>query len=1143
MKASRSTIVLPFLLSVSVMAQPTGQHDDRGQESAGGAKCEVFPVGHLEIIGHDANLNYSEIVSSADGGVLAKAKTADVVQIVDLESGKRRDLKVDGDIFHLEMAPNGSFLLIDTDKGHLLKVALPAGTVETIIKGNGQTMEEMAAELDLGEENPDSISELEKYFKNPKMRPLLIRALSMGEMYHEDARRITPDSTRFAYVARNGQAYEHNAATGTRRALGAEKASVMGSLKGNFYVSVSPWKNGLTIDDLKTKTKTFLDFGGGIGEGKVSEDGRHAFAISLKGKGLLYDRSQNKVVFEFPSDKSVEDVQFTADGKYLVMRQDNNLVTVSLADRKVQKFPLGEENSFFRANYAGNGKVVVANGTSDPGKLIDIPSGKEEVVQAFMGTHTRNTYSSGDHAGLYYFNAAGDFVQVPYRGTPRTIPLPTDLREQLLPKEGRSYGQMYEFEGTDHVSMTFGPVESIFDGKANAFLKVPLNGQLHDVAQGPDGRPQYLTYNGGATGRYEVKDQDGKVLSTIPISSDYHGGRYFPKQKTVLVKGSNGPAHILRSNSVCLPVPGRTEETEPGGDARKLGGALARDACKLPAGDPGWAGHLPPARQTGLKPSEAVAWLLYFQKQNAFDPKLHAGIAAGLVQHYRERFPGLTRELLKSVQVKSNQLFEHVTRGFENKDWEPVISAKLELKCSNDLEDQAMAKEATQMFETQKERFTARSKRKDWRPLDLFRPQLAELPKDAKENFHDVVTQSLTNAAMDDYTFRGIFPSKVYKFAKHATDPIFGEPQKHTSDLTFAREASELTPMRFSTDPFQPVGDQPSEIGNTEYGFFAKSLPPIKFEATLKEGDRIPFKTEWDTQGKHYTADADIVVLAGSDKFVPKDKSLPYDKMWGDGKFSTLVVTGSNLRTLALSTLKSYRDYHEAAGFEFADPVEVPNLKAYLKDKIAATDKVEFAPGSDLFIKEAHSDGDEKNLFRIDNTAKLVVGTRKVDEKTVEEVLLVYPSDKNKGNQVITNREFGTWIREREKAKVAPLGYLNTSCWSVTKAIHEIEAAHSTSLINIPATTSVRCFANSPSNGEFQLLTAIREKANYEKIREKLGLTPLYKRGTDDRFIFPDDDDYDRQIRQVLKTPLDWEVKMTQDGKPYSFEGSGREDE
>ncbi len=244
-------------------------------------------------------------------------------------------------------------------------------------------------------------------------------------------------------------------------------------------------------------------------------------------------------------------------------------------------------------------------------------------------------------------------------------------------------------------------------------------------------------------------------------------------------------------------------------------------------------------------------------------------------------------------------------------------------------------------------------------------------------------------------------------------------------------------------------------------------------------------------------------------------------------------MTGTSLgSSQTASTMNEYLAYYEKEGFEFSkdqkkDQKEISNVTEFLKQQVESGELK-------YLIKEAHSDGDDKNLFRMSTKANLLVG---VNRKTIEKIYLAFPSPADNNSTLLSNQEFGQWIREKEKKGGGQIVYFNTSCGSKLKAIHEIEATQSPLLLNIPTMNTTETFTTSDESAERLLFTAFRNGKNYDEMRAELSKNEKYKNDSGNGFIFPDESRYKNHITQVLATPLKMDVHVTTaDGSPYQFD-------
>ena len=275
------------------------------------------------------------------------------------------------------------------------------------------------------------------------------------------------------------------------------------------------------------------------------------------------------------------------------------------------------------------------------------------------------------------------------------------------------------------------------------------------------------------------------------------------------------------------------------------------------------------------------------------------------------------------------------------------------------------------------------------------------------------------------------------------------------------------------------------------------------------------------------------------DDIVKFTEAPDYAKMLKNKKMTTAIVTGTNLFDDSADVLSEYLQAFRDRGYKFDKDVHLPDLQGFLREKIASGD-------IDLFIKEAHSDGDEKNLFRIFKTSELKVGRKKLPNGEEEVVYLVYPSkgavatEADDATRLISNEEFGVWIREREKVD-SPLYYLNSSCWSNTKAKAEIQAASSPALVEIPSLTTMDTFTDEPGEVMYETVFGILDRRTYDQLQEAAMKNPSTQGDSPENILlWPSVSGKEEFVKQVLagfKQPISIDVKVfDQAGKPYHID-------
>jgi hypothetical protein len=422
----------------------------------------------------------------------------------------------------------------------------------------------------------------------------------------------------------------------------------------------------------------------------------------------------------------------------------------------------------------------------------------------------------------------------------------------------------------------------------------------------------------------------------------------------------------------------------------------------------------------------------------------------------------------------------------------------------------------------------------DWKPLSVLESALSRLPIETRTGAVHHIAETMANSAADTKELHDIFTSKLYKFAYQSMAKTFAIKPKSLTDLVVVREADKLRPILLGTEELE--GGLP-----TEFGFHVKNLPEVslpppekaplgKLEMSL--GGETANAVEW-KQGKNtYHADVSAVITQTRAATGIYREGFPYPLL-SQGGLNGIVITGSNLLQKALPVMQEYRNYYESEGFDFSAPRRVDNLHAYLEEKIQSGE-------TDYLIKEAHSDGDEKNLFRMDVRGEVVVGTKTAKDGTKESVQLIYPTPAPVGEaetRLVSNGEFGSWIQHREHTSKAPLIYFNTSCWSVTKAVNELDAANSPLLLEIPSTNMCYIFSNSKESVLRQMLDSFRKQKSYDSIRAAMSVDEGYKTHKSDGYLLPDEAEYQRRIDKVRQLAVRVNVTITgPDGRRYDLD-------
>ena len=416
--------------------------------------------------------------------------------------------------------------------------------------------------------------------------------------------------------------------------------------------------------------------------------------------------------------------------------------------------------------------------------------------------------------------------------------------------------------------------------------------------------------------------------------------------------------------------------------------------------------------------------------------------------------------------------------------------------------------------------------------LKAIHNYLGDLPNGLMNDCISTVVEAMGDAASVG-EFKGVLNSMLYKFNEEVVYPMFWIPYHSVSDILFVRKAGGiLEPVILGS---APIDGDPST--KTVFGFYAKHLPSLQVAADEPKGTMVMNHKNitWTHEGKRFKAVTDIEVVANSvNSILPHDQGPNYKQLLANGKLTGVVMITANLSMEAEDTIKAYESVFKSFGYTWEEHSSRTNdLKSWIKNMITSGEM-------DYFIKEGHSDGAERDAFRVYNHAKIMKASRMMKSGIREELYLAFPTDKSVNyvdptkTSLFSNEEKGQAIRARIQAGYGELIDFNTSCWSVTKAVNEIPAIATKGEVEIASTTPVSMFRVDPNNAEYQILKDFLAGKVFRQMRIDMRRNADYVHKTGNTFIFSDDPDYQKLIRDLLIPPMDIRVHLTEEGKDYS---------
>ena len=412
-----------------------------------------------------------------------------------------------------------------------------------------------------------------------------------------------------------------------------------------------------------------------------------------------------------------------------------------------------------------------------------------------------------------------------------------------------------------------------------------------------------------------------------------------------------------------------------------------------------------------------------------------------------------------------------------------------------------------------------------WTFLRMLEPILSVLSEEEQDLYIEQITESLSNGATESIPlFQDVFQSKLFYVIYSHVKSWFGRNYKPVSDITIVRKKQAFLTLILSSEPIQ---NHPSI--ETNFGIhyavvedFSKALSPSEVEPGQELVNDL---VGWSLlNGSSYRAHVQIDVQSQyqSEAFlITQNRGPDYESVWKDQKMTGLVIIGSSLRSFSKILLENYLSYFKEQGFLFTE-IPVPDFQPFLTKKIGSCE-------IDYFLKESHSDGDERNVFRFDRVNSVLKGVRQTEGGQGEVVYLVFPKPFHFGKRetvLFSNLELAELIKQREEKGCGEITYFNTSCWSHVKARYEIETVHSPLLLNIPSRSTSDTFLNQEGDAIRQLVEAYRGGLNFDGFRKALEKNEGYKSGKVNQYLFPDERRYYNSVFEPISIPLRIQIDL-----------------
>jgi hypothetical protein len=551
---------------------------------------------------------------------------------------------------------------------------------------------------------------------------------------------------------------------------------------------------------------------------------------------------------------------------------------------------------------------------------------------------------------------------------------------------------------------------------------------------------------------------------------------------------------------------------------------------------------LPSPSAPQITAEQAKLYLLRFTKPGGFDAKKHLNVLLGIASsEVRFQLNQLYMEAVTAIMTKHQELAIALTMSppqTPTYSYPPVTKKDYRFfQCNSPEEKETNGKYTLDLalkwlkanFPQPQPGSPAQGFKITIQRLQPLRYYGKYLTKKQAEFLAEEAATLLAQRVAQESALQGGNQSTYHYFSLMRVKELLGLPTKPLSELLVIRDTGgNYRVVIMGTLPINitSVGDLSGGEKTVSYGGFEY----------LIEKNQLPTVNQRSYQWYHgdtlFEATLDFIPKEGVG-FAPKETDFRHNELWQNDGLHGLVIFGANLgKDLTKSTLGDYMEYYKNfEGFKFSDnPIVIPDTVAFFHDRLSGKNPASY------MVKEAHSDGDSRNLFGVSQTALMNVGVKTVNNQK-ETIEIVYPEYKENlyalNATLISNQDFAAWVKEREAKQLGQFVYINGSCSSFSKAIPEIAAARSKILTEIPTISATKVFWNSDSNGIRNIIDGLRHGQNFAQIKEKLQASDIYKMGYD-HFIFPDDSEYDSFIRGRLDIAVDIVPKV------YTFTPNGQ---
>lgn len=909
-----------------------------------------------------------------------------------------------------------------------------------------------------------------------------------------DAIKFSPDGKKLAtssHRARRAQIFDLETGKVITVPHTGGIATVEFSPKSEKLATSSHDKTARVVD-LVTGRESTIRHAAALAQATFSSDGKKL--LTVDNRSVKVSRPDGLLLKEFQTEDGISSARLSPDGKSVAVLTKQKAIVLDLETARELVIPKDGFSEWDSFAFSPDGKsfVIVSRFAS---RFFDLESGKENANK--IKRDRGGSYTKFSPDGKKLLIKSDDGARITDMGSGK----------EFFIAHQKYFYPTFSPDSQNLTMVSLGGSTKVIDLNTGNERSVKRAQDFGYPDTSPDGKKILLESRDSV----EVFDLEGALKLSV---ANAENATFSPDSKFVAIAKSPRGIEVNSLETLCVS---RTPPVELPGKHIPIPTELL-PLCATPFDDRAWS-----KLETGALPkteSEVMHALLRFQKPGGFNPEKHLKVLVPILKNRElcEANSAAIQAVLSNLVNQSNALYRDLLEKF------PFL---LDLKpdslqeCTTPQERKTVDN-GVKAYVRQLEKLNlGRTELKDWAPLSPLRASLARLEPAIKEGFIDKIATSLQEAAADNREYSDIFGSKIYYFSKAIAEEWFGlASDLPLVDMTFSRTPKGFVPIAMALHPIDS-----SVETRSPYGFYLKRYPEITLDLS-KPGpaDLGARNTRRFTDGQTHLRARFAVTIGKEADLVSDLKTFPYDALKNNGVTTGAIMVGTNMADQSKDLLDRYARYYTKRGFEFKEPVQQTTSSEYLKQQISSG-------RLGYFLKEAHSDGDEKNLFRMPRNVTIRVGERKLNGKVVERVELVYPN--GGGSSLISNQEFGDWIKKR----TAPLVYFNTSCNSRFKAVNEITAAGK-KLIDVCSGSSIYPFQDSETDATYQLLSGFLDRKDFAAIRSDLKKDSEYEKGTSQQYWLPDDDRYQRQIVSMVKIPLDIRIELVDEdtGRPVVFD-------